>query len=138
MIKTMEKIEQPNFQKAWSIVEEGLFIKNEKDYENAVKILDKLLDSVGTNENHPMYSYLDTLGTLIGEYEDEHLPPMGGASPKDVLQSLMDEHGLDQRDLPEVASQGVISELLSGKRDFTLRQIRQLSKRFCISSEVFI
>ena len=28
---------------------------------------------------------------------------MGGASPKDVLQSLIDEHGLDQRDLPEVA-----------------------------------
>jgi HTH-type transcriptional regulator/antitoxin HigA len=29
----------------------------------------------------------------------------------------MDEHELTQSDLPEIGSQGVVSEILSGKRD---------------------
>jgi HTH-type transcriptional regulator/antitoxin HigA len=50
----------------------------------------------------------------------------------------MEEHGLRQSDLPEVGSQGVISEILSGKRDLNLRQIRELAKRFQVSPAVFI
>jgi HTH-type transcriptional regulator/antitoxin HigA len=50
----------------------------------------------------------------------------------------MDEHGLTQSDLPEVGSQGVVSEVLSGKRDLNVRQIRALAKRFGVSTAVFI
>jgi HTH-type transcriptional regulator/antitoxin HigA len=51
----------------------------------------------------------------------------------------MEEHGLQQADLPEVGSQqGVVSEILSGKRELNLRQIRELAKRFHLSQAVFI
>ena len=36
----------------------------------------------------------------------------------------MDEHGLTQSDLPEVGSQGVVSEIIHGKRELNVRQIR--------------
>ena len=99
--------------------------------------MNELIDIVGTDEDHPMYEYLDTLGTLIYAYEETYypMPPVSGA---EVLRYLMEEHGLRQSDLPEVGSQGVISEILSGKRDLNLRQIRELAKRFQVSPAVFI
>ena len=50
----------------------------------------------------------------------------------------MDEHGLTQSDLPEIGSQGVVSEVLNGKRDLNVRQIRALAARFGVSAAVFI
>nr|WP_244960357.1 helix-turn-helix domain-containing protein [Eoetvoesiella caeni] len=50
----------------------------------------------------------------------------------------MQQHGLKQTDLPEIGSQGVVSEVLSGKRDPNIRQVRALSKRFGVSSATFV
>ena len=54
------------------------------------------------------------------------------------LVGIMDEHGLTQSDLPEVGSQGVVSDILRGKRDLNIRQIRALAQRFHVSPAVFI
>jgi HTH-type transcriptional regulator/antitoxin HigA len=50
----------------------------------------------------------------------------------------MEERGLKQSDLSEIGTQGVISEILSGKRQLNVRQIKMLSKRFKVSPAVFI
>ena len=50
----------------------------------------------------------------------------------------MDEHGLSQADLPEVGSQGVVSEVLRGRRQINVRQVRALSERFGVSAAVFV
>ncbi|MBL8080239.1 MAG: helix-turn-helix domain-containing protein [Anaerolineales bacterium] len=55
-----------------------------------------------------------------------------------MLRFLMDEHGLSQSDLPEVGSQGVVSEILNGRRELNVRQIRSLAERFKVSSAVFV
>jgi len=80
---------------------------------------------------------LDTLGTLIHAYEREHYP-MPEASGVDMIHFFMEEHGLTQRQLPELRSQGVVSEILNGKRALNLRQIRALAERFQVSPAVFI
>jgi HTH-type transcriptional regulator/antitoxin HigA len=80
---------------------------------------------------------LDTLGTLIQVYEEEH-EPMPASSGAEILRYLMEEHQLVQSDLAEVGSQGVVSEVLSGKRELNVRQIRVLAKRFHVSPGVFI
>ena len=96
-----------------------------------------MLDEIGTDEGHPMYEFLDTLGTLIHAYEEKHasIPSASGA---EALQYLMEEHGLRQSDLPEIGSQGVVSEILNGKRELNVHQIRALAQRFCVSTAVFI
>jgi HTH-type transcriptional regulator/antitoxin HigA len=50
----------------------------------------------------------------------------------------MSEHDLRQTDLPEIGSQGVVSEVLTGKRELNTRQIKRLAKRFNVSPAVFI
>jgi HTH-type transcriptional regulator/antitoxin HigA len=50
----------------------------------------------------------------------------------------MEQHGLRQSDLPEIGSQGVVSEVLAGKRELNVRQIRALSERFGVSPATFV
>ena len=121
----------------WANIAPLLSIRNEREYNAAIKRLNELLDEIGDNEKHPLYSLLDTLGTLIHAYEEEHYP-IPDATGTEVLRFLMDEHGLTQSDMPEVGSQGVISEILNGKRELNVRQIRSLAQRFGVSSAVFV
>ncbi len=50
----------------------------------------------------------------------------------------MEEHGLKQKDLTELGSPGVVSEILSGKRELNKRQIKSLSERFKCNPAIFI
>lgn len=121
----------------WASIGPLLSIRNEQEYDAAVGRLNGLLDEVGTNENHPLHGLLDTLGTLLHVYEEKY-HPMPESSGVTMLRFFMEEHGLTQSDLPEVGSQGVVSEILNGKRELNLRQIRALAKRFGVSPAVFI
>ena len=121
----------------WTNIAPLLTIRNEREYNAAVKRLNELLDEIGDNEKHPLYSLLDTLGTLVHVYEEEHYP-IPDVTGTEVLRFLMDEHGLTQSDLPEIGSQGVVSEILNGKRQLNVRQVRSLAQRFKVSSAAFV
>ena len=110
---------------------------NEGQYNQLVKLLDELTDIVRDDEAHPLANIMDVLGVLIETYEDQHLsePP---SDPISVLKHFMEEYNLKQKDLPELGSQGIVSEILRGKRELNLRQIRALSKRFHVPASVFI
>lgn len=129
----IEKIE-----KVWPLVSRFVSVPHtQEQYENAVKMLDELIDRIGEAENHPLASLMETLGTLIENYEKQTFPePV--ADPMGVLKFLMEEHHLNQADLAEIGSQGVVSEILNGKRELNLRQIKSLSRRFNVSPAVFI
>lgn len=110
--------------------------KSEVDYDALALALDELLDIMGEDESHPLASLVDIIGDWIEAYDEEH-HPMPAVSAVEVLRSLMREHGLTQSDLPGVGAQSVVSEVLSGKRQLNLRQIRWLAERFKVSMETF-
>ncbi|MBN1931203.1 MAG: helix-turn-helix domain-containing protein [Desulfobacterales bacterium] len=110
---------------------------NEKGYNKLVNLLDSLIDEVGNKENHSLASLMETIGSLIETYESQYIREVEG-NPIDALKTLMKEHGLKQSDLNEIGSQGVVSEILSGKRQLNVHQIKILSKRFKVSPAVFI
>lgn len=110
--------------------------ENESEYDRLVSGLDELLEIIGEDEQHPLNRLAILIGHLICAYDQEHRP-MPVASGVETLRYLMREHGLNQRDLHEVGTQSVISEILSGKRQMNLRQVRQLSERFGVPVEVF-
>lgn len=121
----------------WIVISPIFVVRNEQEYDSAIDRLNDLIDEVGTNETHPLYEMLDALGAVIHAYEERHYP-MPESSGADTLRFLMDEHGLKQSDLPEIGSQGVVSEILSGRRDLNVRQIRALAERFHVSPAVFV
>jgi HTH-type transcriptional regulator/antitoxin HigA len=113
-----------------------LAIRTEKEYEAAVEQLNALVDEIGDDPRNPRYRLIETLGTLIEAYDREHheLPEASGI---EVLRFLMREHGLNQGELPEIGSQGVVSEVLAGKRSLNVRQIEALAARFGVEPGAF-
>lgn len=112
-------------------------LRTKKDYARAIETLDAIVDEIGGDEKHPMAELADAISVFIEKYEAEHVP-IPVAKPGAVLKFLMREHGLRQSDLPEIGSQGVVSEVLMGKRELNARQIRRLAKRFSVSPAVFV
>ncbi len=112
-------------------------IRNEKHYKKLVATLEALLDETAGDEHHPAMGLVDIVGDLIADYEAEHhsLAPATGVQ---ALKFLMDQHGLNQGDLSEIGSQGVVSEILAGKRELNIRQVRALGERFGVSAGTFV
>ena len=100
-------------------------------------MLDEIIDEIGQDEANPLAELAETLALFIHSYEETHAK-IREATGTEVLRSLMEAHGLTQSELPEIGSQGVVSEILSGERELNIRQIRHLAKRFGVSAAVFI
>lgn len=111
--------------------------KNEQQYEQLVSQLDELLDIVQNNEKHSLMGLIDVLSHLISHYEEQNhnATKITGI---DALKFLMESHELSQSDLPEIGSQGVVSEILRGKRQLNVRQIKMLANRFEVDPSTFI
>ena len=101
------------------------------------EMLQALLDETQGEEKHPAMGLVDIVGDLIEDYEAKQhpLPEVTGVQ---ALKFLMEQHGLKQSDLSEIGSQGVVSEILTGKRELNIRQVRALSERFGVSSATFV
>ena len=112
-------------------------LRTKKDYARATAMLDEILDEIGEDEKHPLAELADALGVFVEKYETEHVR-ISEARPAGVLRFLMQQHGLRQSDLPEIGSQGVVSEVLADKRELNARQIRRLARRFGVSPAVFV
>ena len=83
-------------------------------------------------------AYAALLGVLIEAFEDSHYR-LEGSTPDSRLRSLMEEHGLRQRDLLEVfGSRGVASEVVSGKRGISKTQARKLAAIFHVPADLFL
>jgi len=124
--------------KAWPTISKVLStLHSDEQYNKAVESLDQLIDAVSEKDDPTLESLIETLGTLIKDYEERNVPEPEG-DPIGCLKYLIEEHNLKQSDLPELGSQGVVSEILKGKRQLNIRQIKTLSKRFNVSPAVFI
>ncbi|BAU75742.1 helix-turn-helix domain-containing protein [Metapseudomonas furukawaii] len=111
--------------------------RSEADYRTLVDALDELLDEIAGAPEHPLGGLAAQMGELIAAYDAVHFP-MPKAPGREVLRLLMQEHGLSQGDLPEVGAQSVVSEILAGKRQLNVRQIRALVERFQVPADLFI
>jgi len=107
-----------------------------EDHRALTEALDELIDIVGDDESHPLASLMHQLGTLVLEYENEHMP-MPESHGVSAMAFLMEQYDLGQADLSDIAPQSVISEILNGKRQLNIRHIKALCQRFNVSSDTF-
>jgi HTH-type transcriptional regulator / antitoxin HigA len=113
-------------------------IKNESEFRRRVRIMDVLLDQIGTNESHQLMPVLDLVTKSVEAFEksQDSLPE---ATPAELLSYLLEEHELKQTDLAEeLGGQSVVSAILNGKRELNARQVKALAKRFNVSPAVFL
>ncbi|NJN93054.1 MAG: hypothetical protein HC875_02665 [Anaerolineales bacterium] len=70
--QTVEQVRQ-----VWPLMSTFIFVPHtEAEYERVVALLDELIDEVGEDEDHPLASLMELLGTLIEKYEVDHVPEL--------------------------------------------------------------
>src|SRR5690348_1366647 len=111
---------------------------NNAEYDRLSEILDSLLDTVGKDETHELMGLVDFVSSMLERYDEHKQYQVKDISGITALKFLMEQHHLKQADLPEIGSQGVVSEILQGKRKLNVNQIKKLSIRFHVSYETFI
>ena len=110
-------------------------IRNEKDYQKALKRLELIFDAKkGTEEGDE----LEILSILIDRYENENFP-IGMPDPIEAIKFRMEQMGMKQKDLAEVVGfKSRVSEILNKKRKLTLDMIRKLNTTLHIPTEVLV
>jgi HTH-type transcriptional regulator/antitoxin HigA len=50
--------------------------RTEEDYNRLVALLDEVTDEVGEDEHHPLASFMDVVGALVEDYEENCVPEL--------------------------------------------------------------
>jgi HTH-type transcriptional regulator / antitoxin HigA len=107
-------------------------VKTKKDYEAALKRIDQLFNA---KPNTPSGDELEILVTLVEVYENKKFniaPP----DPVEAIKFRMEQLGLKQSDLAEtIGGKNRASEILNGKRELTVKMMRELRKKYNIPAE---
>ena len=111
-------------------------IKNEKENGRALQMVKRLMKKDRSPEESRL---LDLLVTLIEAFEAKSYPMGNTSNPQVALRELMREHDLKQTNMLDIfGSQGVVSQVLNGKREISKAQARRLSQRFRLPVDIFI
>lgn len=132
-------ISMENLEKSWKQI--SSFLKKpetEADLMDLTEFSEEIYEKIHGDKTHPLYSLYKVAESLIVQYEDDHFTEPD-TTPADYLRLFMEQHELKQADLVNrgLASSGVVSELLSGKREFSKRHIQILSDLFRCSPAIF-
>jgi HTH-type transcriptional regulator / antitoxin HigA len=129
----------PQFAKAWSALQDQVFLKpirSDDDYRKMVALANELADHIDDEES----SLADLFGivTDLIEVWESHHPDLPKAEPKDVLRYLLDAHDLKQKDLADIASPALISDILAGRRAISKGVAKALAERFGTDISAFM
>ncbi|MEI7990505.1 MAG: transcriptional regulator [Chloroflexota bacterium] len=111
-------------------------IHTESDYQDALNVIDKLLDA---QPGTPAGDRLDVVVTLIEAYEKKQYPIPEPDDPVEVLNYYMESRGLSRAELiPFLGSKERVSEVLNRKRGLSLEMIRRLHAGLAISADLLL
>lgn len=111
-------------------------IKSEADYEQRLEYVETLMDRVNGGDDLAL-PLLDYVSKVIEAYEDSHYA-VEDSTPARMLAYYMEHNGHKQKDLADIATQSVISEILNGKRVPTPEQVKKLAVKYHTNPVVFI
>ena len=116
-------------------------IKNQETYDAVMKRIDEIffMTDESTDPGDPILLELDILSELVEEYEKEKYP-IEAPSLSSVILYRMHEMNLSQRDLASLLGMTAprLCEILSGKKEPTYQQARQISAKLGIDAEIVL
>ena len=111
-----------------------IVLQNDSDHAKAKALVEKLMRSNDPEDE----ARLAAQARLIEAYERSRWPRRQ-PGPAEILTYLMEQHGLSRADLvPLLGTPSRVSEVLGGKRDFSMTMVQRLRERFNISADALI
>ncbi|HEY3694057.1 helix-turn-helix domain-containing protein [Phenylobacterium sp.] len=110
-------------------------IRSDADHEAALREIDRLWNAeVGTDDG----DRLEILAVLVHKYE-EKIYPATRVAPLDMLKFMMEQGDRTQKDLAGLlGSRSRASEIMNGKRELTLDNIRLLAREWRIPAAALV
>jgi len=110
-------------------------IRTDADHQAALREISALMEA---EPNTPEGDRLDILATMVERYEQKRWP-IPKATPLEVLRFMMEQNDRTQADLSRLlGSRSRASEILNGKRELTLEQIRLLAREWHIPAGALV
>lgn len=110
-------------------------IKSKKEYEAALRSIDRLLDAKPNSEKGEL---LEVLSILVEKYEDDNFA-IENPDPVEAIKFRMEQHGYTSNELAALlGGRNRVSEILSRKRTLSLSMVRNLHKAWGIPAESLI
>ncbi len=107
-------------------------IKTEKEYNRALKIIEKLMDARKGSSDADL---LNVVTLLVEKYEEKHYP-IPQPDPIEAIKFRMEQLGLTQKDIANIiGSKSHVSEILSGKRKLTVEMMKTLHSALGVPAE---
>lgn len=125
---------------AWKAVQKFTHlrpIQNEDEFERIQELCNWLADEVRDDQSHPLCSMFDLAMQLLEDWESEHVV-VPDVAPREVLRHLLQVNNLKQKDLGDIASHTLISDILSGRREISKRLAKALAGRFNVDVSAFV
>lgn len=115
---------------------EPKIIKNQEDYENAIKSLEMIGDIPGFEDDSKLLEKFELFTKLINDFEKESFQIEEG-NPIEIIKLRMGYLGLKQKDLePYIGSKGTVSDVLNKRRGLSKSMIRKLSSALNLDQEI--
>jgi HTH-type transcriptional regulator / antitoxin HigA len=111
--------------------------KTPEEYQTLIENINDAIDIANEKQHPAMATLIKSMANAANEYEQASLIEQE-LKPIQALRYLIKLHDIKQSELKEIGSQGVVSEVLNGKRSLTLRHVKALAKKFNVSPNVFI
>lgn len=130
----------PSLAKAWAAVQVHALlrpIRNDADFQRVHALANDLSDEVGDDEDHPLFSLLEIVQDLMQRWEDEHVE-IPNSEPKELLRYLLEDNDLKQKDLADIISPTLMSDILSGRRKISREVAKSLGARFHLEPGIFL
>jgi len=110
-------------------------IKTEQDYKDSIKMIEQLW---GAKKDSPEGDKLDLLCTLVESYEIKHYP-IAPPDPIDAIKFRMEQMGMTETDMAKyLGNQNDVNDVLSRKRQLTLKMVKSLYKGLKIPAEILL
>jgi len=111
-----------------------IVIDGDAELARARALVDRLWDS----EDPADIARLEAQARLIAAYEESRWPRRP-PSTAELIQHLMDQHGLTRADMvPILGTLSRVSEVLRGKKELSMAMVQRLRARFRVPADLLI
>jgi HTH-type transcriptional regulator / antitoxin HigA len=131
----------PDIVRTWEALQHQTLLKpirSEQDHQKMTRLAKELAGRLNGDREGPLADLVGVVCDLIHGWEKTHHPGVPKDEPRVVLRRLLETHGLKQKDLSDIASPTVISDILAGRRAISKNVAKALAERFQMDVSLFL
>ncbi len=110
-------------------------LKSEDEYDVAIE---RTIEIFHAERGTAKFEELELLLLLVKDYEDRYYQ-IPAPDPIEAIKLKLEEKGLKRKDLEHIiGSKGYVSQVLSGKKELTLKMVKGLHRYLGISADILL